>query len=379
MSAIGTLERELGMRCPTDLADFLTDDRLRSLGWPGVLAEPLDVGDILEARLAGLPIDLVPLAGDGTGDHLCARLGPDGAIEELVLWAHDDLASALPFASTLAEAVLVAAAAAERDDHEDACASGAVAWALERLRDATLAERWRRAGAANEPRARLLVDDGVGVAWLGMPDVGVHGVRTWLRDAHFIACHDLGEALARAPSWYTLDGLPEVVLRALERERIAPLAPRWDVMESASGRVLARRHDIGWAWVLAGDLAGRRADGEGARRAIGAAARCLARTFGSHGPSLLVGIQDHADLDDPLVLAFVLGDRAAMAELWQERARAAEAAGDGLEAWRAWYRSIHHLPRADRDDGSVLDAYARAAGVAGARCWQRLVARRESW
>jgi len=49
--------------------------------------------------------DLLPLVGNGMGDYLCGRVGPDNGLSEVVHWYHGG-GDCLPFGKTLAEAIL---------------------------------------------------------------------------------------------------------------------------------------------------------------------------------------------------------------------------------------------------------------------------------
>jgi len=371
------LEEELGLRVPGDLAAFFREADPSAIAAGGAIAEPLSVEEILAVELPALPIDFVPLAGDGSGDLLCARIGPQGDVVELVLWAHDDDGNGLPFGRTFAEALLLSAARLE--DGDAAARARTVEWAARHV-DAALATAVR--GAAHDAAAlrEVLLAHGVGVESLGEPGTNiVRGARYEIHDARFQRYYKLTEILAGSALWYDLSSLPAPVRAVLDKDYGGVSEPDWAAMERAASRVIARRDDIGWAFILRADLAGRAGDADGARRAVRAAAGCLQRTFHLHGAELLRGVRPLLDTSDPLVAALLDDDAApAVAAHWEKQAEAAEAAGDPARAWDGWYRHVHHRRQYAVRDAQLLDRYARAAERGGFSGWAKLAARRRS-
>ncbi|HEY8073410.1 MAG TPA: SMI1/KNR4 family protein, partial [Labilithrix sp.] len=171
--SVRAMEETLGVKVPEDLRAFFGEE-VPTFG--GEAAEPLSTEEILAVDLPPLPIDFLPIAGNGAGDFLCARLGPHGDVLEMVAWKHDDWSDALPFGRTLAEALLLSLCSAG-DDAPDAAA---LAWALAHA-PAALAD-----AIAHGPSLRdVLLDRGVGVESLGEPDADVHGSRTEIHSPLF--------------------------------------------------------------------------------------------------------------------------------------------------------------------------------------------------
>lgn len=74
----------------------------------GEYCEPVHPNELLLATPeviwpAMMPPDLLPVVGNGMGDWLCARVGAEGTIREVVHWYHGG-GDRLPFGKTLAEA-----------------------------------------------------------------------------------------------------------------------------------------------------------------------------------------------------------------------------------------------------------------------------------
>ncbi len=370
--SLAALEARLHVRIPDDLRAFWSEPDLAALAPGGVFAEPLRPAEILEVDLDAIPIDFLPIAGDGSGSYLCARLGPHGDVREYVFWEHDDWSDALPFGRTLVEVLLLAAASCGDDDR--AIAAPAIHWALARA-DHTLVAAIERGAARAQPLDEILLAHGVGLESLGTPGHEVRGSRVEIHDPRFLRYYQLEEPLV-ADAWYDLSALPSPVLAALARDYGGVSEPAWEVMDAASARVIAQRDDIGWAWILRADLAGYQQEHEIARIAISHASRCLQRTFTIHDPELLRGVRAFANATDRLVAAFLARDAHGIATHWANAAAQAEAAGDGVAAWDAWYRHVHHARQAEVGDRDVLDHYARAATSGAFPCWAALVAHR---
>jgi hypothetical protein len=373
--SVDALASRLAVRIPDDLRAFWSAADPAALAPGGLFAEPLTPAEILDTALASLPIDFLPIVGDGSGSYLCARLGPHGDVLEYVFWAHDDWSDGLPFGRTFAEAILLAAATNGEDDPD--VAGPALAWALPRVEPA-LAAAITAARTLGAPFDEDLLAHGRGTESLGTPGHEVRGARYEIHDPHFQRYYRVEAALANSDAWYDLAALPAPVRAALARDYGGIAEPAWTTMATASARVLAHRDDIGWAWVLHADLAGHRGDQAEARRAITRASRCLQRTFTIHDRDLLRGVRAFADADDPLVAAFLAGDAAATAAHWATAAGRAEAAGDAAAAWDAWYRHVHHARQPRVLDGDVAAGYAAAAARGGFACWAALVAHRQS-
>ncbi|MCE9580418.1 MAG: SMI1/KNR4 family protein [Deltaproteobacteria bacterium] len=371
--SLAALEARLRVRLPDDLRAFWSEPDLGALAPGGVFAEPLSPAAVLDVDLAALPVDFLPIAGDGTGSYLCARLGPHGDVLEYVFWAHDDWSDALPFGRTLAEVLLLAAATSGDDDR--AAAAPALRWALAHA-ERQLAAAIERGVTAGQPLDEVLLARGVGLESLGTPGHEVRGSRYEIHDPRFQRYYRVEEALAGVDPWYDLDALPAAVRAALDKDYGGLSEPAWEVMDDASARVIALRDDIGWAWILRADLAGYRDEHDVARVAITHAARCLQRTFTIHDQSLLHGVRGLADATDPLVAAFLARDAAAIAAHWADMAARATDAGDDAAAWNAWYRHVHHAPQPHVHDLDVREGYARAAAQGGFTCWAALIAAR---
>lgn len=368
--SLADLEARLRVRLPDDLRAFWSDPDPGLLAPGGVFAEPLTPDEALAIDLAPLPIDFLPIAGDGTGSYLCARLGPHGEVREYVFWAHDDWSDALPFGRTLAEVLLLAAATSGDDDR--ATAAPALRWALAHA-DRALAAAIERGVTTGQPLDELLLARGIGLESLTAPGAEVRGSRYDIRDPHFQRYYGVEQELAATDAWYDLGALPAKVRAALDQDYGGLTEPAWNVIDDASARVIAHRDDIGWAWILRADLAGYRDEHDVARVAITHAARCLQRTFAIHDQSMLYGVRHLADPADPLVTAFLAHDAAAIAAHWADAAGRATAAGDAAAAWDAWYRHVHHARQATVLDRDVRDGYARAAADGGFTCWAALV------
>jgi hypothetical protein len=357
------LDDALGVRVPQDLREFWA----KPIETWGFAAEPLRPEEILEVDLPVLPLDFMPVAGDGSGSFLCARLGPKGDVLEMVFWEHDDYGHALPCGRTFAESLLVAAAGLE--DDERAQHEKGLRWALAHV-EPSVAKAVKKGLAAERPLAEVLVELDVGVESLAEPGLEVHGSRNEIHDEHFQRYYKIPRAELEPELWYDFAKVPKTIKAALRKDYGGVTEPSWDVMEKASAKVLARRSDIGWAWVLHADLAGRRGDREAARVAISHAAMCLQRTFHLHGEDMLRGVRGYADATDPVVKAFLAHDAKAMARHWGGVGGGGEG---GKDAWDATYRRVHHMRQPRFHDDDVLDAYARATG---APCWSKLVRRR---
>jgi hypothetical protein len=103
----------------------------------GEYCEPVHPSELLSATpeviWPGLmPPDLMPVVGNGMGDWLCARVGPESTIRELVHWYHGG-GDRLPFGKTLAETFVFDALRRRLPGSRRRLAIPAEEWATESL------------------------------------------------------------------------------------------------------------------------------------------------------------------------------------------------------------------------------------------------------
>jgi hypothetical protein len=330
-----------------------------------------------------LPFDLVPIFGMD-GDWICLRMGPAGEVEECVFYRHDDWGDCLPFGGDLGEALLLRGAD-PRGERE---------WCPELVEMASsiglscsIASEAALATSSKE-LACVLLEHGIGVESMGKPGCWeVDGLRRQLVDACFCKFYRL-ETQVPDPLrfWYSLEGLPGAVETIfLQREYEGHRRePDFEAMASAAGRVVAKRNDVGWAWVLLADVAGYRDDLDTAARCVERAASCLERTFDFYGGHYLCGVErklrqgpSRLDFDDPLVSTLLSkGDRASRnraSRYWLEVAEKSVQKEDWMTAWQAWYRHAFHWQASDRDLIGVAIQLLDVAKKGDFVGWQRLL------
>lgn len=101
------IEERYALTLSADWAEWFDEIAVGELRG-GEYCEPVHPSELLSATpeviWPGLmPPDLMPVVGNGMGDWLCARVGPESTIRELVHWYHGG-GDRLPFGKTLAEA-----------------------------------------------------------------------------------------------------------------------------------------------------------------------------------------------------------------------------------------------------------------------------------
>lgn len=328
----------------------------------------------------GLHYDLFPMVGDGCGNYLCARVGPQGELLELVFYEHDDASSCFPVGRTIAEAIVVAEAQCD----PEARAIALVSWALDQIPLKPPAVDLLRGALAGDGFAEALLQQGIGAAVLGQPrQRAMQQTRFVVRDPRFLDYYGL-EPLLRplldaGELWYSLEALPEQAEAALRQDGGGVAQPDFEAAQRAAQRVLGEREDMGWAWIVSADVAGWRGDWKEAGRCVAKAAGCYRHTFGEFGVHHLVGVLPHVAAEDPLVRAFLDPDAKAASDHWRQVAGSAESAGDWPLAWEAWCRHVLHMPTGDLTVESHLDVLFLVAEEGGFHCWQKLCERRLSF
>ncbi len=255
------------------------DHGIHTVDGLGEFAEPSDPADLLcdspECIWPGLMLpDLLPMLTNGIGDWLCARIGADNTIVEVVHWYHGG-GDYMPYGSDLAQAIAFANLADrfpwKRRDHaipahpanvESDWASGISLWALQFLPDELAkvlhsqqaeppwVDHMLEHGIAWEAvqceRALALIDNelrnhlqpahvaGLGVNW-------DRDVMRWMFDPQTMPHEWLGR-------------LPVQVNRGEELDR------RWQQAGDVCREVIRKRNDLAWAWDIYGWSCSRRRD-----------------------------------------------------------------------------------------------------------------------
>ncbi len=234
-------------------------------------------------HLARLDVaDLLPLLTNGIGDWLCARVGADSSIVEVVHWYHGG-GDYMPYGSDLAQAITFANLADrfpwKRRDHaipaqpakvDSNWSSGISRWALQFLPDELANEL--RSHLADQPWVDHLLEHGV--AWEGIQCERVlslvdNELRSRLQPSH-VNHLDLNWDREVVRWMFDPQTIPEPWVGRLpvQVSRGEELDRRWQQAGEICHEVLERRSDLAWAWDIYGWSCHRRGDQAGAINAF---------------------------------------------------------------------------------------------------------------
>jgi hypothetical protein len=431
------------LRLPADVHDWLDEERWRLAGG-GEFNQPLSPESLLAPHPGMiwpgfmLP-DTLPWIGNSYGDWLCLRIGPGGDILECLYWSHGG-GDWLPYGRTLAEALLYDACRARellrhhQPDHQprnqprnqpvgpqpltsnansapspnsepegDDLPSGP--W------DAHAAWGWRHSGLIDgdwpEVRdgeiamlRRRLASEGL-ARWALARDSVLDQLNCGLRTRS-----DYRVASRLGISWepdYVRWMFDTGTVPAGERRRLAVFFAaeetelfdqNWLEAERLASLVMAERHDMGWAFDIAGWAAERRGEPHlaaqrylaGLRASLFAdhtvpfrthwAADRLAK-FSAARLEQLRDLLPNQSLRDPYLRLFLEDDPQSLRDrvhaYWVQLARAAEAAGEPRLAYERYYAAGWDLGL-DRLElyADVLAGLERAATAIGATALARI-------
>jgi len=419
------------LRLPGDVHDWLDEERWRVAGG-GEFDQPLSPEELVapEPGLIWpgfmLP-DTLPWIGNAYGDWICLRVGPSGDILECLYWSHAG-GDWLPYGRTLAEALLYDACRARERRAPPRCentpdsatsqqipqsaAHGSFGEASDNSSwDTHAAWSWRQAGLADAdwpairdgaPTAlrRRLATEGL-ARWALARDSVLAQLDCGLRTrSDFRVAQRLG--IAWEPD-YVRWMFDTAAIPAADRQRLAAfftsnetelLDQNWQEAERLALLVMAERHDMGWAFDIAGWAAERRGEPHLAAQRYLAGLRAplfadhtvpfrthwAAERLAKFSAARLEQLRDllpNQFLRDPYLRLFLddhpqpLRDR--VHDYWMEQARAAESAGEPLLAYDRYYAAGWDLglERLERYS-EVLTGLERSATAIGATARARI-------
>lgn len=284
------IEERYALTLSADWAEWLDEIAVGEVRG-GEYCEPVHPSDLLSATpeviWPGLmPPDLMPVVGNGMGDWLCARVGPESTIRELVHWYHGG-GDRLPFGKTLAEAFVFDALRRRLPGSRRRLAIPAEEWSTESLSpDEPI---WPANGADGSggtgsgdgavstvgwalgklpPRARQLFDAGLSPERLGSEliaqSIAAEAVACdlvlGLIDSEVQRRLTAQDATALGVSWdrecvrwiYDPATIPPGMAEGLAArwgiERARWEEPDWDGAARIAQKVCNLRSDLAWAW-----------------------------------------------------------------------------------------------------------------------------------
>jgi hypothetical protein len=411
------LVSELAANVPPDVADWLDGGARRGLGGPhlGDFTDPIAAEALLDSSpdaLAGglmLP-DTLPLLGNGHGDAISLRFGPDGHVSELIRWHHEG-GNWRPFGNTLAEAILcdigsMKAASGTAFTCEDSDTPRPwEQWAVDWVRRTTAPRlHWGDPHAGDRLSVfQCLLD-------ADTCEVAVRRERCWVSLMSGLGrmCLEMGgRAIAErvGVTWPVFERwlfdtatVPEAYREPLSSAVNVPIhelvRQDWGQASREASQVRGRRPGLTWPHVVLGWAAERDCDLTRAAEHYTAGLKQLGTSGG-----LLVIDEHEFSIERLRELGVHLSDASAIhprvqvalaaetrAELWSNvraywlrKAEEAAAQGDHGRAYQCYYRAGWDDYVAD-DIGHVLDGLVRSAEAAGYTTLCRLAERhRASW
>ncbi len=369
------IERRFALKLPEDVRAWMDQQPWHPGGGaefsvalsPEQLLEP-DPGTIWAGFM--LP-DTLPLIGNGYGDWLCLRVGADGGVTEVVRWAHGG-GDWLPYGGRLAESLLydlVAHVAPIRSpvfaspERAPARVRSLGQWAADRLALDVAFLFADPAPADGNAALDLLLQHGV-AEFAVRRDRALHWLESALKS---VSAPDVARTLdvAWEPDFvrwlFDTRLIPEQ-----QRDRLARhfatepnqlFRQAWDRAEREALTVIAKRHDLGWAFDVAGWAAERRGDPEqavqrylaGLKTSLFSDETVPFRThwfnerFGKFAAARLDALKVHLSkqqLHDPYLNLFWQQDaeslRVRVRDYWLGKARQAS---DPMVAYRHYYRA----------------------------------------